>query len=74
MKQHDPFAPADNNIIRLAEEMAKRRTGVAQSTVDAFWYLVRLNDPDRLKAWLAARPLDAPTLLKLWRARKNGTA
>jgi hypothetical protein len=43
----------------------------AELTIDAFWYLVRLNDPDRLKAWLAARPLDAPTLLKLYKARKN---
>lgn len=74
MKQYDPFDPADKNIIRLADEMARRRTGVPQSTIDAFWYLVRLNDPDRLKAWLAARPMDAPTLLKLWKARKNGTA
>ena len=26
--------------------------GAASSTIDAFWFLVRLNDPDRLKAWL----------------------
>jgi len=43
----------------------------AQSTVDAFWYLVQINEPDRLKAWLEARPLDAPTLLKLYEERKN---
>jgi hypothetical protein len=43
----------------------------AQSTINAFWYLVQLNEPDRLKAWLEDRPLDGPTLLKLWRARKN---
>ncbi len=43
-----------------------------ESTIDAFWYLVRLNEPDRLKAWLADRPMDAPTLRELWRARKNG--
>jgi hypothetical protein len=45
-----------------------------QSTIDAFWYLVQIDDEPRLKAWLAARPLDGPTLLKLWRARKNGEA
>jgi hypothetical protein len=37
----------------------------AQSTVDAFWYVVGLNDPDRLKAWMREHPKDAPTLLKL---------
>ena len=42
-----------------------------EATIDAFWYLVRLNDPDRLKAWLAARPLDAPTLLKIYEGRQN---
>ena len=26
--------------------------GAASSTIDAFWFLVRLNDPDRLKVWL----------------------
>jgi hypothetical protein len=46
----------------------------AQSTIDAFWYLVRLNDPDRLKTWLANHPLDAATLLKLYEGRQNVTA
>jgi hypothetical protein len=42
-----------------------------QSTIDAFWYLVQLNEPDRLEAWLRARPSDAATLLKLYEERKN---
>jgi hypothetical protein len=29
----------------------------ADSTIDAFKYLVRLNDPERLKAWLARKTL-----------------
>jgi hypothetical protein len=37
----------------------------AQSTVDAFWLVIGLNDPDRLKAWMRNHPKDAPTLLKL---------
>jgi hypothetical protein len=37
----------------------------AASTVDAFWYVVGLRDPEWFKAWLAARPKDAPLLLKL---------
>jgi hypothetical protein len=52
-------------------EFKPRLYRTAETTVEAFWYLVRLNDPDRLKAWLEARPLDAPTLLKLYEARKN---
>ena len=42
-----------------------------QSTIDAFWYLVQLNDPARLKAWLHDRPQDRQTLLKLYEGRQN---
>jgi hypothetical protein len=41
-----------------------------QSTIDAFWYVVGLNDPDRLKAWLLNHPKDAPHLHKLWKAKR----
>jgi hypothetical protein len=37
----------------------------ADSTADAFWVVVGLNDPDALKAWMCDHPRDAPTLLKL---------
>jgi hypothetical protein len=57
----------DNNVLTFKP----RPYRTAESTIDAFWYLVRQNNPDRLKAWLAARPLDGPTLLKLLEARKN---
>ena len=40
------------------------------STIDAFWFVVGLDDPDRLEAWLLARPKDAPTLLKLMEAKR----
>ena len=57
----------DDNVL-----VFKRRPyQTPQSTIDAFWYLVQINEPDRLKAWLEARPLDAPTLLKLYEERKN---
>jgi hypothetical protein len=36
-----------------------------KSTIDAFWTLVRCNDPERLKSWLRQRPADVPVLLKL---------
>jgi hypothetical protein len=37
----------------------------AQSTIDAFWFVVGLDDPGRLKAWFANHPRDVPALLKL---------
>ncbi|MFY9953199.1 hypothetical protein [Bradyrhizobium sp.] len=58
---------SDDNI--LAFKPRPYRT--AESTIDAFWYLVRMNDPDRLKAWPADHMRDAPTLLGLLEARKN---
>jgi hypothetical protein len=38
----------------------------AQSTINAFLYVVRLGDADHLSRWLAQHPLDAPHLLKIW--------
>ena len=40
-----------------------------QATIDAFWYVVRLNDPQRLAAWLDYHPHDAAFLLKLLEAK-----
>jgi hypothetical protein len=57
----------DDNILVFTPRPYK----TTQATIDAFWYLVRLNEPDRLEAWLEARPMDAPTLLKLYEERKN---
>jgi hypothetical protein len=36
-----------------------------QATVDAFWYVVRLADPEQLAAWLDNHPRDESFLLKL---------
>jgi hypothetical protein len=36
-----------------------------QATIDAFRYLVRLGDQQRLSNWLKDHPADAPALLKL---------
>ena len=55
-------------------EFKPRPYQTAQSTIDAFFYLIKLNDESRLKAWLEARPLDAPTLLKLYEERQNVSA
>lgn len=37
-----------------------------QATVDAFWYVVSLDDPDYLARWLAEHPDDSTFLVKLW--------
>jgi hypothetical protein len=44
-----------------------------QATIDAFWYVVRLDDPDYLTRWLAQHPLDASALCELWEG-KNACA
>jgi hypothetical protein len=41
------------------------------STIDAFWFLVQLNDEPRLKAWLEAHPKDQQTLCELYEGRQN---
>lgn len=45
----------------------------AQSTIDAFWLVVRQGDADRLRQWLARHPADAATLRKI-ASNKNGRA
>lgn len=57
-----------NGPLQPALPMAKPyRT--PQSTIDAFWYVTRLDDPDYLAGWLAQHPRDVARLQKLWEAR-----
>ena len=58
---------SDDNILAFKP----RPYQTPQSTIDAFWYLVRLNDPARLKAWLQDRPQDRQTLRNLYEERQN---
>jgi hypothetical protein len=62
---YDPFDPNDKNIVRLSAWMATRRSGVPQSTIDAFKYLVALGDEDRLELWLEERREWIPQLQKM---------
>ena len=48
---------------QLPAELPSCRT--SQATVDAFWFVVGLDDLDRLAAWLDDHQRDKPTLLKL---------
>jgi hypothetical protein len=45
-----------------------RKPKLPAATVDEFWRLVEAEDPNRLRAWLLARPKDVPTLLKMFEA------
>ena len=47
-------------------EPARPRYSTPQTTVDAFLFVVGLDDAERLAQWLADHPLDAPQLLNLW--------
>lgn len=40
-----------------------------EATIAAFWYVAK-NEPENLKAWLARHPDDAPTLHKIWKAKR----
>ena len=54
--------------------IAKPPYRTPQSTIDAFWFVVSLNNPDYLKSWLVQHPLDAPHLHRLWEAKCSTAA
>jgi hypothetical protein len=60
-----PPANVRNSDISARPADKPRPHRPAQSTVDAFRFLVALGDLQRLKSWLAARPKDAPFLLAM---------
>jgi hypothetical protein len=51
----------DDNILTFKP----RPYRTSESVIEAFWYLVKLNEPGRLEAWLADHPRDATTLYEL---------
>jgi len=60
-----PQASARNSDITPSPTSAPAHYRTPQATRDAFWFVVNLCDPARLKAWLADHPRDARHLLKL---------
>jgi hypothetical protein len=60
-----PAASIRNSDVSAKPANAPQPYRTSQVTEDAFWFVVGLNDPDRLKAWMRDHPKDAPTLLKL---------
>ena len=58
-----PASVRNSDITATAARPDYYRT--PQSTADAFWFVVNLCDPVRLKAWLHDHPRDARHLLKL---------
>jgi hypothetical protein len=57
----EPRPPVAEVVVPLV------RYRTPQSTVDAFFYMVRLADGEKLRAWLRNHPRDAAFLLKLWK-------
>jgi hypothetical protein len=67
---------------RAADEQQKARSkprqrkqhDVAASTIDAFFYVLRLDDAEYLTKWLAAHPHDVQELHKVWERKCSSRA
>jgi hypothetical protein len=67
----EPVEPEDIPLQPCTEPQPRRHAYRApQSTVDAFWYVVRLNDSDYLARWLADHLADAPELFQIWKGKR----
>ncbi|KRR22639.1 hypothetical protein CQ14_31005 [Bradyrhizobium lablabi] len=53
-----------------APVIKRREPKPAQSTIDAFWHVQRLESPDYLARWLENHPADAPALYEIWKASR----
>ena len=60
-----PPASVRNSDISGKPASAAKPYRTPQATIDAFWYVVRLADPERLAAWLDDHPKDEFFLLNL---------
>jgi hypothetical protein len=66
------FAPAEIDPPPLAPASPDERARPyrpPQATIDAFFYLVRQDDADRLTAWLSNHPRDAAHLHEIWKSK-----
>lgn len=61
-KQSPPLAPA-----LPADQPRHYRT--PRATEDAFWFVVRQDDAERLSRWLAEHPRDAAHLHQIWKSK-----
>lgn len=62
-----PAEVRNADIIPLPKRRESYRT--AQSTIDAFWFVVNNHDDAYLAAWLKRHPQDAAFLIGLWEAK-----
>jgi hypothetical protein len=73
--QHAGEAPPPdivrNSDIAGPQEAKPKSYRTPKSTIDAFFHVERLGDVERLRAWLANHPKDAPYLLTLLEGREN---
>jgi hypothetical protein len=59
-KEETPIEPEPD------QKPTERAYRTPQSTIDAFFYVLRLDDAERLTAWLAQHPRDVSELYELW--------
>lgn len=68
-----PPASVRNSDIDARPASKAKPYRTPEATEQAFWFVVRLDDAEHMRRWLAQHPLDASYLLKLWE-RKNARA
>lgn len=69
-----PPASVRNSDIAPSGNAAPAHYRTPQATVDAFFYVVSLDDPARLAAWLADHPRDERYLQKIWEQKCSTAA
>jgi hypothetical protein len=66
-------APPPSEVRNGPMPAAPRSRPLPQSTIDAFLFVVRLDDAEYLKSWIDQHPLDAAALYEIWES-KNARA
>jgi hypothetical protein len=69
-----PSSDVRNGVFDVARPRLARPYRTPKATIDAFFDVVNLDNPDYLKSWLAQHPRDAAALYNLWRARCSTAA
>jgi hypothetical protein len=64
-----PPASVRNSDIAAKPASAPKSYRTPQPTIDVFWYVASLDDPDYLARWLDQHPRDEKFLCKLWKAK-----
>jgi len=66
--KHTGEAPPSDAVRNSIAPAAPQPYRTPESTIQAFWYVLSLDDENYLNCWLAERPADLPTFRKLLEA------